>query len=360
MSNFLLLWFWFCFFVFCFFSETGSYYSRWALNLWCAWGNLELLVLPPLLSKSWGYKCVPLYLGGEYLFLFSNLIILNVGKAEWRLEFLYIADKDANSNQPGKCFVGFIHRESAVPFLGLYGHIECLQEVCEWSSQTGKNPGIINDWMENWVHLHQRMLRGDRKGTIQWVILQSVGPSEKRQKQRASKCLVPRTCNSRKGKAMEWKSMTPRAGEGDKDGAQNARASFVGWRKCLYRGCRSDYTATPISFHLRPQVCWTNLSWHPIKLQRVVRARMPSFPSCWEPPQLFSEHSLGTASATTLWPCARLYSSVPGLCISFCILLQGPTFSVAVTSSAPPYSNRSSISHCLLELGAFGDYSDIL
>lgn len=72
MSNFLLLWFWFCFFVFCFFSETGSYYSRWALNLWCTWGNLELLVLPPLLSKSWGYKCVPLYLGGEYLFFFQS------------------------------------------------------------------------------------------------------------------------------------------------------------------------------------------------------------------------------------------------------------------------------------------------
>lgn len=122
----------------------------------------------------------------------------------------------------------------------------------------------------------------------------------------------------------------------------------------------SDYTATPISFHLRPQVCWTNLSWHPIKLQRVVRARTPSFPSRWESPQLFSEHSLGTDSATTLWLCARLHSSVPGLCISFCILLQCPTFSVAVTFLAQPYSNRSSISHCLLELGAFGDYSDIL
>lgn len=51
---------------------------------------------------------------------------------------------------------------------------------------------------------------------------------------------------------------------------------------------------------------------------------------------------------------SRLYYNVPGLCTSFCILFQGPTFSVAITSSAQPYFNRSSISHCLLDLGAFG------
>lgn len=152
----------------------------------------------------------------------------------------------------------------------------------------------------------------------------------------------------------------PELEKGTKMECKMQEQTLLGDESVCIGAVSSDYTATPISFHLRPQVCWTNLSCYPIKLQRVVRARTPSFPSRWEPPQLFSEHSLEMYSATTLWLCARLHSSVSGLCISFCILFQCPTFSVAVTFLAQHYSNRSSISQCLLELGAFGDYSDIL
>lgn len=188
--------------------------------------------------------------GGEYLF-FSNLTILNIGEAKKWLEFLHITDKDANSNQPGKRFVSIIHCESAVPFLGL----QLKRNSTVWSHRVSTGTLWTNHQRldgKQCASTSENAQRWQKRNNNTMEIPKSVGLSEKSQKQRVSKCLVSCTCNSRKGKAPEWKSVTPRAGERDKDGLQNARVDFVGWCKCLYWSCRGDYTATSISFHLRP------------------------------------------------------------------------------------------------------------
>lgn len=87
---------------------------------------------------------------------FPNMIILNVGEVEKQSEFLHIADKAANSKQPGKWFVGFIHCESVVPFLSLYSK----RNRTVWSHRVSTGTLFVNEsstagWKIAYIHIRE-------------------------------------------------------------------------------------------------------------------------------------------------------------------------------------------------------------